>query len=101
MIQGIACHLGIHGLFGLDGTLEQLMMGLEGIPIILLIGKDTLRLDALTQAIIADCIDNLLTMFFLGDNPSNQLIHGRDIPLFLVQCLARHHGLANRRGRLS
>jgi len=92
MVKGIG-RRGIDTLLAFHGSLHDGMMSLQGIHVVLVVGKDLL-LDALAEAIVRNESNDLGGVLLLGVDPANHLINvlGRTRGVKLV---GLDHGLAD------
>jgi hypothetical protein len=99
MIQVIAGRR-IHALFRLHGRLHDRVVRTEGIKVILFRRK-RFALDALAEAVLGNHGNNLGSVLFLGSDPTDHLVHGRNVSgNGSVQLSGLHNGLANSGGKL-
>lgn len=95
MIEGIASHASVHGLFGFHGCLHHLVVCDQGLRVVFGALED-IRLDTLAQTVLGHGGNNFSTVIFLGHDPTNHLIEREQITgSGSMQVLALHHGFAN------
>jgi hypothetical protein len=94
MLKGVTGS-NIKGLLGFHGGLHDSMVALQGLNVVV-IRLEHVLFDSLAKAVLRDELDNLISVLFLGVDPSNHLIHGERIRCETgMKFIGLDHGLAD------